>query len=57
MDDYVTEQVFYTSADGTKIPMFITYKGLTAEHQSPSTVTEASTCRSIRLLGSASVLA
>ncbi|MCM1293034.1 MAG: prolyl oligopeptidase family serine peptidase [Bacteroides sp.] len=25
-DDYVTEQVFYTSADGTKIPMFITYK-------------------------------
>lgn len=26
MDDYVTEQVFYPSADGTKIPMFITYK-------------------------------
>ena len=25
-DDYVTEQVFYTSADGTKIPMFLTYK-------------------------------
>ena len=25
-DDYVTEQVFYPSADGTKIPMFITYK-------------------------------
>ena len=25
-DDYTTEQVFYTSADGTKIPMFITYK-------------------------------
>ncbi len=24
--DYVTEQVFYPSADGTKIPMFITYK-------------------------------
>ena len=26
LDDYTTEQVFYTSADGTKIPMFITYK-------------------------------
>ncbi len=26
MDDYVTEQVFYQSADGTQIPMFITYK-------------------------------
>ncbi len=25
-DDYVTEQVFYPSADGTKIPMFLTYK-------------------------------
>lgn len=25
-DDYVTEQVFYTSSDGTKVPMFITYK-------------------------------
>ena len=25
-NDYVTEQVFYTSADGTKVPMFITYK-------------------------------
>ncbi len=24
--DYVTEQVFYPSADGTKIPMFLTYK-------------------------------
>ncbi len=26
MDEYVTEQVFYPSADGVKIPMFITYK-------------------------------
>lgn len=25
-EDYVTEQVFYPSTDGTKIPMFLTYK-------------------------------
>lgn len=25
-DDYVTEQVFFASKDGTKIPMFLTYK-------------------------------
>ncbi|MCC8174759.1 MAG: prolyl oligopeptidase family serine peptidase [Odoribacter sp.] len=25
-EDFVTEQVFYTSKDGTKIPMFLTYK-------------------------------
>lgn len=35
-DDYVTEQVFYPSADGTKIPMFITYKkGLEKNGQNP----------------------
>lgn len=26
LSDYTTEQVFYTSSDGTKIPMFLTYK-------------------------------
>ena len=26
LDEYVTEQVFYPSADGTKVPMFLTYK-------------------------------
>lgn len=36
MDDYVTEQVFYPSADGTKIPMFITYKkGLEKNGKNP----------------------
>lgn len=30
LDEFVTEQVFYPSADGTKIPMFITYKKGTA---------------------------
>ena len=25
-DDYVTDQVFYKSADGTRVPMFISYK-------------------------------
>ena len=25
-DDYISEQVFYTSKDGTKVPMIITYK-------------------------------
>ena len=36
MNDYVTEQVFYPSADGTKIPMFITYKkGLKRDSNNP----------------------
>ncbi len=36
MADYVTEQVFYPSADGTKIPMFITYKkGLEKNGKNP----------------------
>lgn len=36
LEDYVTEQVFYPSADGTKIPMFITYKkGLKKDGKNP----------------------
>ena len=35
-DDYVTEQVFYTSSDGTKVPMFLTYKkGLERDGKNP----------------------
>ncbi|MCM1111180.1 MAG: prolyl oligopeptidase family serine peptidase [Clostridium sp.] len=35
-DDYVTEQVFYPSSDGTKIPMFLTYKkGLQRDGSNP----------------------
>lgn len=35
-DDYVTEQVFYPSADGTKVPMFLTYKkGLKRDGDNP----------------------
>lgn len=35
-NDYITEQVFYPSADGTLIPMFITYKkGLKRDSKNP----------------------
>ena len=35
-DDYVTEQVFYPSKDGTRIPMFLIYKkGLKRDGQRP----------------------
>ena len=35
-DDYVTEQVFYPSSDGTQVPMFLTYKkGLEKNGQNP----------------------
>jgi prolyl oligopeptidase len=36
-DDYATEQVFYKSADGTRIPMFISYKkGMKRDGQNPT---------------------
>lgn len=36
LDDYVTEQVFFTSSDGTRVPMFLTYKkGLEKNGQNP----------------------
>jgi prolyl oligopeptidase len=36
-DDYTTEQVFYNSADGTRIPMFVSYKkGMKRDGQNPT---------------------
>lgn len=36
-DDYETKQVFYNSKDGTKVPMFITYKkGITLNGKNPT---------------------
>jgi prolyl oligopeptidase len=36
-DDYETEQVFYASKDGTRIPMFLTYRrGLTRNGENPT---------------------
>jgi prolyl oligopeptidase len=36
-DDYMTEQVFYQSADGTRVPMFISYKkGMKRDGQTPT---------------------
>ena len=36
-NDYTTEQVFYSSVDGTKVPMFISYKkGLKRDGQNPT---------------------
>ena len=36
-DDYTTDQVFYNSADGTRVPMFISYKkGMKRDGQNPT---------------------
>jgi prolyl oligopeptidase len=35
-DDFVTEQVFFNSKDGTRVPMFLTYrKGLRKDGSNP----------------------
>ena len=35
-DNYITEQIFYTSKDGTKVPMFVTHKkGIKMDGQNP----------------------
>lgn len=37
IDDYTTEQVFYTSKDGTRVPMFLTYrKDLARDGKNPT---------------------
>jgi prolyl oligopeptidase len=36
-EDYVTEQIFYTSKDGTRVPMFMTYKkGMKKDGKNPT---------------------
>lgn len=36
-EDYTTEQVFYKSADGTRVPMFVSYKkGMKRDGQNPT---------------------
>jgi prolyl oligopeptidase len=36
-DDYTTEQIFYKSADGTRVPMFVSYKkGMKRDGQNPT---------------------
>src|SRR4029077_14213245 len=38
-DDYATDQVFYKSADGTRVPMFISYKkGMKRNGQNPTSL-------------------
>ena len=38
-NDFVTEQIFFTSKDGTKVPMFLTYKkGMVLNGQNPTLI-------------------